>query len=141
MITVSASRAFYSIEMSKFGVIVFNFFLLILCEFHIMHSIPLISPVPLYPPSTIATSPSKTKKMSLWTRQCVTTVCPKVSSVKTSSLANVHCNEPWVWFETSGSCCTINTGSSRDILLLSCVIKILQLWICRTSPFTCFSHL
>jgi hypothetical protein len=37
-------------------------------------------------------------------------------------------------------CYTINTGSSLrfllDTLLLPCVMEILQLWICRTSPFT-----
>ena len=59
--------------------------------------------------------------------------------VHTSLLANVHCNESLVWFEASGFCYTINTGSSlgllSDILLLPCVMEILQLWICRTSPF------
>jgi hypothetical protein len=46
-------------------------------------------------------------------------------------IANVHCNEPLVWFKASGFCYAINPGSSLglllDILLLPCIIEILQL--------------
>ena len=63
--------------------------------------------------------------------------------VLTSLLINVHCNESLVWFKASGFYDTINIGSSLellfDILLVPFVTKILQLWICKTSPFTCSS--
>jgi hypothetical protein len=43
-----------------------------------------------------------------------------------------------VWFEASGFCYTINTGSSwgllSNILLMSCVKEMLWFWICRTRP-------
>ena len=46
-----------------------------------------------------------------------------------------------VWFQASGFCYTINTGSSPelflDILPLPCVMELLQLWFCRTLPFKC----
>lgn len=61
------------------------------------------------------------------------------SSVHTSSLANVHCNESLVWFEVFGFCDTITIGNSSGILLvillLSCVMEILRLWISRTGTF------
>ena len=51
---------------------------------------------------------------------------------QTVLLANVHCSESLVWFEASGFCYTINTGSSLglllDTLLSPCVMEILQLW-------------
>jgi len=62
------------------------------------------------------------------------------SSVRTSLLANVHCNESLVWFKASGFCYTINTGSSLRLLLESCccpvVMEVLPFWICKTGPFT-----
>ena len=72
--------------------------------------------------------------------QCVT---QHTFFVQTASFASVHCNESLIWFMSSGFCYTINTRSSpgllSDILLLTYVMKILQLWICRTSAFTCSS--
>lgn len=63
--------------------------------------------------------------------------------VHTAWLADVHCNESLVWFEASGFCYTINTGSLlgllSDILLLPCVMELLCLWTCRMGPFTCSS--
>ena len=38
------------------------------------------------------------------------------SFAQTALLTNVHCNEPSVWFEASGFCHTINTGSSWEFL-------------------------
>ena len=62
--------------------------------------------------------------------------------VQTALLTNVHFNE--VWFEASGFYYAISTGSSMRLLsvalLLLCVIEILQLWFCRTGPFTHSSH-
>ena len=56
-------------------------------------------------------------------------VCPTVYPfAQTALLANVHRNGSLVWFEASGSCYTINTGTSLVfILLLPCVMEILQL--------------
>jgi hypothetical protein len=40
-------------------------------------------------------------------------VCPMVYPFDHSSLlANVHCNESLVWYEASGFCYSISTGSS-----------------------------
>ena len=48
------------------------------------------------------------------------------------------------WFEDSRLCDSIDAGSSLElvlaILLLTCVVEILQLWICRNGPFTCSSR-
>jgi hypothetical protein len=44
--------------------------------------------------------------------QCV----PRIPFVYTSSLANVHCNESLVWYECSGFCYSINTGTSVGFL-------------------------
>jgi hypothetical protein len=58
--------------------------------------------------------------------------------VHTSLLVNVHSNESLVQFETSGFHHTINTGSSLGPcldILLSYVMEILWLWICRTGSF------
>ena len=67
-------------------------------------------------------------------------VHPKVYSFfLTSLLANVHCNDSLVWFEAAGFFYTINSASLLrlllDILFLPCLMAILQLCICRTSPF------
>lgn len=88
---------------------------------------------------------SNDNKISLWKLWCVL-VCPTVySSVHASSLAKVHCNEPLVWFEASVFSDTIKIGFSPRlllvILLLSCVMEILQLWVYRTGPFTSPNHL
>jgi hypothetical protein len=133
--------------------ILFNF-LLILCDFPIMHSGPTHLPTPSYPPSTLATSlPKKIKAhkqinktnireyILLWKLLCVT-MCPTgYPAVHTSSLANLHCNESLIWFEIAGFCNTFSTGSSLElflvILLLPCVSEILQLWISRAHPIMC----
>jgi hypothetical protein len=63
--------------------------------------------------------------------------------VHTSLLANVHCTESWVCFETSGFCYSIYTWFSLrlflDFMMLPCVLEIMQLLICRTSSFMCSS--
>ena len=75
-------------------------------------------------------------------------VCHSVSYslsffVHTSLFTNVYYNESLIWFEASGFCSVINTGSSArlllNILLLTTYVEILQLWTCRTGPFTCSS--
>ena len=73
-------------------------------------------------------------------------VCPGVSVTQchpfaqTALFANAHCNESFVGFKASDFCYTVNIKSSPglflDILLLHGVMGILQLWFCRTSPFT-----
>jgi hypothetical protein len=49
--------------------------------------------------------------------------------VHTSLLANVHFNESFIWYEASGFCYIINTGTSLglllDILSMPCVVEIL----------------
>jgi hypothetical protein len=53
--------------------------------------------------------------------------------VPTALLANGHCNESLVWFEASGFCYSVNTGTSLGLLsdiLLPCVMKILQIQFC-----------
>lgn len=65
-------------------------------------------------------------------------VSHSVTSVLTSFLASLDCNESLAWFEAPGFLYTISTGSLpglfSDILLLPCVREVLHLWICRTSP-------
>lgn len=60
-------------------------------------------------------------------------------SAHTHSLAHVYCNESLVWFKASGFYYTIDTGSSlgffSGILMLSCVMVILQFWICKSGYF------
>lgn len=53
-------------------------------------------------------------------------------------LTNVHYNEVSIWFEASVFYYAINSrpslGLFSDIPLVPCVIIILWIWICRTSP-------
>jgi hypothetical protein len=43
-------------------------------------------------------------------------VCPTADPfVHTSLLANIHCNDLLVWYEASGFCYSINTGSSLEL--------------------------
>lgn len=45
------------------------------------------------------------------------TVCPTEHPfVHSSSFANLHCNDSWVWSEASGFCFTINSGTSLGLL-------------------------
>jgi hypothetical protein len=61
--------------------------------------IPLISPYPWYPPSTLAAFPTTEKKFHCG----YTTLCPTVYPfVHTSLLAVVHCNNLLVRYEASG---------------------------------------
>lgn len=56
---------------------------------------------------------------------------------QTDLLANVYYNESLIWFKASVSCYTVNTGFSLGLhsnTLLPCVIEILHLQFCRTSP-------
>lgn len=111
--------------------LLFNF-LLILCQFYLMnpnpsHSSPLhMHPLSLQPP------PQKKSHCGSWSvSQCVPEWYP---------LTTLFYFESFVWFEASSSFYSINTGSSLtctslQILLLPCVWKLLQLWICKTSPF------
>ena len=59
--------------------------------------------------------------------------------VHTALLANVYSSDSLVWFEASGFCYTVNTGSSLgpllDSLFFLCVMEILQLWITRIGSF------
>lgn len=58
---------------------------------------------------------------------------------QTALLTKVHCSKRLVWFQASGFCYTMNTGSSpgflSDILLLPWVMEILQLWFQRSRLF------
>ena len=69
----------------------------------------------------------------------VYTVSHSISLCPYIFTSSVHFNESLVWYEVSGFCDTISTGSSQglllDILLLFCVMEILQFWICRTLVF------
>lgn len=60
---------------------------------------------------------------------CITVYSTVHPFVHTSLLVNVHCNDMKVWYEPSGFCYSINTGTSLglllDILLLPCVLKVL----------------
>jgi hypothetical protein len=80
----------------------------------------------------------------IWTQdlrkrsQCSYWLSHLASPLSTTILANVHCRDSLQWFEASGFCSTVNTGSSLglllDILLFPCVMEILQLWIYRSWP-------
>ena len=101
----------------------FNF-LLILCEFYIIHPNPTHFLVPLYLPFYLATSPTKEKEI-LWKLQCVTMCtpfCPHSFTCKCSL------QELLVWFEASGFCYPINTGSLpgllSDTLSLPCIVHL-----------------
>lgn len=132
----SASREKYLKCSEEFSFLFFMFyfpsflktFLLIICEFPSM---------PLYP--------SHLLKLPQNEKTNLTMVCHElyIPFAQRAFHANVHCNESLVQSEVSGFCSTINTGSSpgllSGILLLSCVMEILQLWFCNTSPFTCSS--
>lgn len=88
--------------------------------------------------------PSNKEKKSLIGKLYCVTVCTIVCPfVHTSLLANVHCTESWVCFETSGFCYSIYTWFSLrlflDFMMLPCVLEIMQLLICRTSSFMCSS--
>lgn len=70
-----------------------------------------------------------------------TVVCHTVDRfAQTSLLENVHCNELLAWFMASDFWYTINTVPPQrlllDILLLSRVMKILQLWFPWTGSCT-----
>lgn len=83
-------------------------FLLILCEFYIMHPKPTYFSVPCLcntphkeKNKNEKTKQSKQNKNSLqWKLQCVI-VSHSTASVQTSFQANVHCHELLVWFEAS----------------------------------------
>ena len=64
--------------------------------------------------------------------------------VHMSVLVSVHYKESLVWFKVSVFCYTIDTGLTLelflDILLLSCAMEILRLWVCRPDPFACSSR-
>jgi hypothetical protein len=128
---------FCSLRLSFFFSFLFNF-LLILCEFHIMHPSPTHLLVPSFaiqplPPQKIKhiQTIQATHRQPIITEAVVChSVFPVCPAVHTSSLANVYCSESVVWFQTSGFCDTINIRSSLGllvILLLSCVMEILQL--------------
>lgn len=97
-------------------------FLLVLCEFHIMHTNPTHLPSPCTCPPPL--------QPPLWKKKLIVeaVVCHSLytidSFVYISLLASVHCSESLVWLEASGFCYTSNTGSSLglllDILLMSC---------------------
>lgn len=116
--------------------LLFCAFLLILCEFRIMHPSSIHLPVPSYPFFTLATSPqnknhtnkhiNKTKYRKYLTVKTI--ICHNVSlclSVHTSSLGNVHCNKSLFWFELAGFCNIINSGSC---------LRYLQVILCHGDP-------
>ena len=81
-----------------------------------MHPNPTHLPIPSYPPLT--TSPT-TEKKKLTVEAVVLSQCVRpivYPFVHTSLLANVHCNESLVWYEASGVCYSIITGTLRVIL-------------------------
>lgn len=109
--------------------------LLVLYEFHTMYPnsthTPHTHPPPFQPPQN--------RKRKLTEEAMVCQPVPQCTFVYMSLLANVHCNDSLVWFEASSFCYTTNTGFSlgllSNILLLSCVMEILWVWICRTDSF------
>jgi hypothetical protein len=118
-------------------------FLLILCELHIMHLNSTHLPIPLYSPSAPATSPKEKKKRkkkkkknnkaaatTTTTSRCIT-VWPTVHTFVHTSLLGNDCNESLVWFEASGFCYTVNTGSSMG--LLSALLLLLR--VTRSGSF------
>jgi hypothetical protein len=79
-----------------------------------------IFPLPLQPPlerkletNKQTNTPLTQTNIPLRKLQCVTAGHPLVH---TSLLANVHCSDSLVWFQASGFCYTINTGSSLGLL-------------------------
>lgn len=116
--------------------------LLILCKFHIMHSILFIFLFPHpYPSSGLATSLlPKVNKTNPRNLTVEATVCHTVYPfAQTTSLTNAHCSKILVWFQVSGLCSTVNTESSLgfflDILMFPWVLEILQLWFWRSRLF------
>lgn len=93
--------------------------LLILCEFHAIHSNPIhlslscTCPLPLQPPP----KREKRKNYLFWKLQCVT-MCPLLSIL----LVNVHCNDSLIWYKASGSART-SLGLLLDILLFLCFLR------------------
>ena len=89
--------------------------------------------------------PKLKKEQNILLRKMHVTMYPTVYfSVHTSSLTNVHCNELLAWFKISGFCDFINIGSSPGllsvILLLTCIMGILKLWIRSTGTFINPNH-
>ena len=82
-----------------------TFFLLILCEFHIMHPNPTHLSVPSHPLSALATSPYE-KQEQTYKQENPShhgSFCPHSCTCKCSW----QC-ELLIWFKASGFCCTIN---------------------------------
>lgn len=101
-----------------FHISLFLIFLLILCEFHMMHPSP--THLPINHPSPLQL-PQNTHTHS------------KASHYGSRSISHLHFKWllEWVWLEISGFCDTI----FPIIMLLPCVMEILQLWISGTDPF------
>ena len=88
----------------------FKNFLLVHCEFHIMHPKTTYFPLSSYPSFILATStaPSTERKKSCC-GSCSRSQCiPHYTLVHTSFLANVHYNDLLVWSKASGFCYSIN---------------------------------
>jgi hypothetical protein len=111
----------------------FKTFLLILCEFHVVHSNPTHLPVPPYEPSTLATptppEENKRLKTKLLPSHVDAGMCPTVlPSVHTSLLANVYSNESLVCLRPLASAMLSILDPHRDssdILLSPCVMETL----------------
>lgn len=76
------------------------------------------------------------KNVSQWNLWCIMVYHPLYSSAQTLLMSTA-------WFEASGFCYTLNTGTApgllSDILLLLCVMELQQLCFYKARTFTCSS--
>jgi hypothetical protein len=77
------------------------YFLLILGEFHIMHSNPTHLPIPSDRRFALSISIPHKRKKNLVVEVVHVTVCPIVYPSFTPLLASIHCNESLVWFKAA----------------------------------------
>ena len=133
------------------------FVLLVLCGFHIMHPIPLISLFlhicPLHSGTPCKreenkchhhhhqSNKQKPKNILLWKAQHVTVSHTLYPFAHTTLLANFHYSQPLGWFEASSFCDINNIVSSPGLLLVNLllrrVMEVLQLWFNKTGPLFC----
>lgn len=133
-------------KLKMFHILEYRLFLnlsLVLCEFHILHPNPTHLPLPFtlpFHPCYLLCNRKNSPCRSCSVPWCV----PRYSLCPYSLLNKVHCTDLSVWFEASGFCYFISTGTSLGlllaILLSPCVMEILHLRIVRTGPFMGPNH-
>lgn len=116
--------------LTEFQMIILMFlnFLLVLCQFHIIHPSPIHRPLSSYLASTLATSsPTAEEKKLIVEAKVCHSVSHSVCFCPQLLLANIHCNDlvsgtkPLV---SATQYCT-SLGLLLDILLLPCALEIL----------------